>query len=117
MNHVILIVEDEEIIRILVVEYLQDAGFKVIEAVHGAHALVEISKADRVDLVFTDVHMPGEMDGHALAKWLEQHRPAVPVLLTSGVDRPAVMASKLRRFIPKPYALPEVERHIRELLH
>jgi CheY-like chemotaxis protein len=116
LRHDVLIAEDEEFIRIIVVEYLIDAGFHVLEAVHAAHALAVINEAD-LDLVFTDIHMPGEMDGHALADWLHQHRPNVPVLLTSGVDQPAIGASgKHRRFIPKPYALPEVERHIRELL-
>lgn len=113
----LLIAEDEELIRILVVEYLQDAGFKVIEAVNAAHALAVINEAGPIALVFTDIQMPGEMDGQALAHWLHQHRPDVPVLLTSGVERPLMHPSRNRRFIPKPYALTEVERHIRELLH
>ncbi len=53
-----------------------------------------------------------------LVSWLHQHRPDVQVLLTSGVDKPAISSSgKHRRFIPKSYSRPEVERHIRELLH
>ncbi|MEP6884239.1 MAG: response regulator [Gammaproteobacteria bacterium] len=117
MSQVVLVVEDEDLVRILVLEYLKDAGFEVIEAIHVAHALAVIHEAERLDAVFTDIHMPGEMDGHALAGWLQQHWPNVPVLLTSGVDKPTVGSSgKHRRFIPKPYALPDVERHIRELL-
>jgi CheY-like chemotaxis protein len=115
---VILLVEDEELVRILGVDYLQDAGFAVIEAADVAHAIVVIDEAARIDLVFTDVHMPGAMDGHALAAWLEQHWPAIPVLLTSGIDRPIIGSTgNHRRFIQKPYALKDVERHIRELLH
>ncbi len=49
-----------------------------MEAFHAAHALPEIRNADRIDLVFTDVHMPVEMNRHALAKWIKQHRPAYP---------------------------------------
>lgn len=93
MSHVILIAEDEELVRILVVEYLKDVGFKVIEAANAAHALAVINEAGPIDLVFTDIQMPGELDGQGLAHWLQQHRPDVPVLLA------------------------EVERHIRELLH
>ena len=118
ISQVILVVEDEDIVRILVLEYLKEAGFEVIGAIHVAHALAVIDETERIDAVFTDINMPGEMDGHALAGWLQQHWPDVPVLLTSGVDKPAIGSSgKHRRFIPKPYALPEVERHIRELLH
>jgi CheY-like chemotaxis protein len=118
MSYIVLIAEDEEFIRVIAVEYLIDAGFQVLEAIHAAHALAVINEAAQIDLVFTDINMPGEMDGHALANWLHQHRTNVPVLLTSGVDKPAIGASgKHRRFIAKPYALPEVERHIREMLH
>lgn len=118
MNHVILIAEDDELIRILVAQYLQEAGFKVIEAFNAGHALALINEGGRpIDLIFTDVQMPGEMDGHALAQWLERHWPDIPVLLPSGSDRPFIdPVSKHRCFIPKPYALPEVERHIRDLL-
>ena len=118
MSHIILIAEDEELIRMLIAEYLQDAGFKVIEAFNAAHALALINEAGLIDLLFTDIQMPGEMDGHALAQWVQRHWPDIPVLLTSGADRSFTdLSSKHRRFIPKPYALPEVERHIRELLH
>lgn len=110
--------EDEELVRIVVVEYLKLAGFEVIEATHVAQALAVINEAKRIDAVFTDIHMPGAMDGYALAGWLTQHCPDVPVLLTSGVAVPKIGSSdKHRRFIPKPYSLPEVERNIRELLH
>lgn len=117
MSHLILIAEDEELIRILVVEYLKEAGFKVLEAIHAAHAIAVINVCGPIDLVFTDIQMPGEMDGKALAHWLSQHRPDVPVLLTSGVEKPLMRPAFNRRFIRKPYALTEVEKHIRELLN
>lgn len=115
---VILIVEDEDLVRILVVEYLKEVGFDVVQAIHVAHALSLADQTKRIDAVFTDIHMPGKMDGHALAEWFRQHRPDVPLLLTSGIDNPDIGSSgRHRRFIPKPYELPEVARHIRELLH
>jgi CheY-like chemotaxis protein len=118
MIPVVLIVEDVDLIRVLIVDYLKDVGFEVIEAVNGAHALAVIDQTERIDAVFTDVHMPGNMDGHALAGWLQRHWPDVPVLITSGIDVPKIGSSgRHRRFIAKPYALSEVERHIRELLH
>ena len=118
VNHVILIAEDEELIRSVFAEYMKAVGFYVLEAIHAADALAVLDKAGRIDMVFTDVHMPGQMDGYALADWINEHHPAMPVLLTSGIDKPPIGAhGKHRRFIAKPYALAEVERHIRELVN
>lgn len=120
MIHVILVAEDDERIRVLVADYLQDAGFKVIEAFNAANALTLIDSRGPIDLIFSDIQMPGEMDGDALAQWLHHHWPRIPVILTSGSDaiRPFIdPRSKHRRFIRKPYALPELERQIRDLLH
>lgn len=114
----ILIAEDEALTRMLAVEFLKDAGFDILEASDVASALLEIHKVRCINLVFTDIQMPGDMDGLALAAWLAQHRPSVPVLLTSGFDRPAISdAGEHRQFIGKPYALSTVEQHIREMLH
>jgi len=118
MQPVILVAEDEELIRFIVAEYLSDAGFGVVEASNAADALSVISSMAAVDLVFTDINMPGDMDGNALADWLLVHRPDIPVLLTSGVSRPRPRnGGWKRRFLLKPYALVDVEKSIRELLH
>ena len=112
---VILIAEDETTIRFLATEFLTDAGFTVIEAEHSAEALA-ILLLHKIDLVFTDINMPGDMKGDYLADWLLINHPGMPVLLTSGDVRPKI-ATLYRRFISKPYQLSEVEQHIRQLLN
>jgi two-component system, response regulator PdtaR len=111
----ILVAEDEALVRALVAAYLSDSGFQVLEASDADTALALIGSR-KVDLVFTDINMPGVMKGDALAQWLSTHRPNMPVILTSGVERPR-LSGAARQFIPKPYAMREVERKIRELLH
>jgi len=115
---VILIVEDEVIIRSLVAEHLRETGFTVIEAANAAEAVVVLSTQTDIDLVFSDITMPGAMDGVALAHWIHERRGEIPVLLTSGAaaapDAPGLSAAE--RFVRKPYLLEEVEDQIRRLL-
>ena len=112
---VILVAEDEAGIREIVAEFLSDSGFKVVEAPN-AEAALELIQSRPVDLVFSDVNMPGAMQGDTLADWLSTHRPTLPVILTSGVEKPT-LRGRARRFIRKPYLLLDVEHQIRELLH
>lgn len=118
MTYAIVVAEDEEVVRLLIAEYLIDAGFKVLEASTAAEALSCIHGSSPVDLLFSDVHMPGSMDGVALANHLLITHQELPVILTSGRAVPQINPRhKHRRFIAKPYAFPEVEKQIRELLH
>ena len=112
---VILVAEDETMIRTLIAEHLADSGFEVVEAPNAEVAL-DLIKSRPVDLVFTDVNMPGAMQGDSLADWLSTHRPTLPVLITSGVAKP-MLRGRSRRFIRKPYSLVDLEHEIRELLH
>jgi len=83
----ILIVEDEILIRMAAAEHLRVAGYSVLEATDAAEA-VRLIAADRsIELVFSDVHMPGEMDGNGLRSWILKERPYIKVLLTSGTIR------------------------------
>jgi len=104
---VVLLVEDEVLIRMATSDYLQECGFKVLEASTAAEAITMIQGSDTpVDVVFSDIRMPGEMDGFGLAKWIRQHRPGMAVLLTSGdakmTDAAAGLCEKLD-ILPKPY--------------
>lgn len=83
-GHTILIVEDELLIRLALSEHLRDLGFEVLEAASAAEAVAMMDRHRGIDLVFSDVRMPGEMDGIALAQWILEHRPGMPVMLTSG---------------------------------
>lgn len=116
---VVLVVEDEVLVRMVVAEYLRDCGFMVIEAGSAQEALALFKVDIEVDVVFSDIQMPGEMDGFALNQWLRRHRPDVKVILTSGAASAANKAADLCHegpLLPKPYDSEDVERRIRQLL-
>src|SRR5665213_3109875 len=103
---VILIVEDTEDLRCSVAEYLRIAGFDVIEAENAPDAIATIDAGIHIDLVFTDINMPGAIDGAGLAHWLSDNRPLLPIILTSGESCPELERSTPhRRFMRKPYSL------------
>src|ERR1700690_3128346 len=81
--HTVLVVEDEMMVRQPIAEYLRDCGYNVLEAADASEAIALLG-SDQVDVVFSDVRMPGRMDGFGLARWLRQNHPDVSVLLTSG---------------------------------
>ena len=115
----ILVVEDDVLIRSVVAGYLRDCGFDVIEA-NGADEAIRMLQAEvRIDVVFSDIQMPGSMDGFGLAQWVRRERPSLKVILTSGAARTAKEAGDLCEqgpILAKPYDHAELERHIRTLL-
>lgn len=116
----ILVVEDEVLIRLAIAEYLRECGYKVHEATHAAEAVAVLESPEvSVDIVFSDVVMPGEMDGFGLARWVRANRPGVEVILTSTVDRSAEVAGMLCEAGPlmkKPYEPQSVVERIKQLL-
>ncbi|MBL0405639.1 response regulator [Microvirga aerilata] len=103
---VILVVEDETLLRMLAGDILtEDAGYRVIEAVNADEALIMLESRHDVRLVFTDVNMPGALNGFALARIVDMRFPGIKVIVTSGLARPGVGdLPKGKRFLPKPYA-------------
>ena len=98
---VILLVEDDVLVRFTTAEVLRDGGFDVLEAVDSSEALALLSTGHPLDLVITDIRMPGHMDGMQLANVLKNARPNLPVaLLSSHLERPDHSADI---FISKPY--------------
>ena len=116
----ILVVEDEVLIRLVIADYLRDCGYRVIEAAHADEALLVLRKAElAIDVVFTDVEMPGSMDGFALAQWVRNNRPGMEVVLAGSVSRAVQAASDLcdaQNNVPKPYDPQNVHDRIRRLL-
>jgi CheY-like chemotaxis protein len=116
----ILVVEDDVLIRLAVSDYLRGCGYRVVEAGSGDEAVEVLTKSDaRIDVVFTDVSMPGSLSGFGLAQWVRRERPDARVILTSGITRTADEARELCAHGPlmaKPYDHGEVERQIRALL-
>ncbi len=116
----ILVVDDEPLIRAALADFLQECGFKTLEASHAQDA-VAILEGSRViiDLVISDVVMPGDMDGFGLAQWIQKNRPGVRVVLCSGDSRKAKIAQDVcagEPFVAKPYDLHMVVLQIRQLL-
>jgi len=115
----ILVVEDEILVRMVIADYLRDCGYRVIEAGNVAEALTVLESSEPVHVVFSDVQMPGELDGFGLARWVRQNQPWVKVLLTSGNAKAAETASDLCGEGPleaKPYQPQSVLDRIKRLL-
>jgi PAS domain S-box-containing protein len=117
----ILVAEDEDTLREMVVLVLKIQGYKVLEATSGAHALEVWEQADRpVDLLLTDMVMPGGIKGSDLAERLSIRCPSLKVIYTSGYS--PGMAGKdaslleRRNFLPKPYSIGKLAQFVRECL-
>jgi two-component system, response regulator PdtaR len=111
---VILIVEDEFLIRLAAAEAIKDAGFEVVEAADAEAAIIILESRSDIRVGFTDIHMPGSMDGAKLAHAIRNRWPPVRIIATSGrvaletLDLPAGTI-----FFPKPY----IAEHIAWTLH
>lgn len=100
----VLVVEDEALVRIVVADAMADSGIMAWEAGDASEALQVLDDHPRIGLVFTDVNMPGEMDGLALAQEVTSARPDVEVIVTSGARTPEGSELPERAtFVPKPY--------------
>lgn len=110
-----LVVDDEIFARLFAIQVLLDEGFTVIEAENARQGLDMLDRNDDVAVVFTDVRMPGVMDGIGLSEWVSRNRPDVAVVLTSGqVDVEATQLPQNARFLPKPYTAHALLTAIRE---
>ena len=112
----ILVVEDEVLVRSVVAMYLRDCGFQVVEAGNADEAIRVLEAGLAVDIVFSDVNMPGSMDGFGLAAWLRLERPGLHLILTSGSPQKTADLGKHRPFLAKPYNHANLERLIRTML-
>jgi CheY-like chemotaxis protein len=112
----VLIVEDEPLIRMGAVSLIEDAGFEVYEA-GSADAAIALLERHEISLIFTDVNMPGSMDGLKLAHYVRGRWPPVKIIVTSGhvnLTKESLPAGAL--FLPKPYDPAEITHNERELL-
>jgi two-component system, response regulator PdtaR len=112
----ILIVEDDVLVRVMAADELREQGYSVVEAASADEALSVLHSNVGVDLLMTDVRMPGSLDGAALARMVRAEYPAVKVIVASG-DRPdAGLADRFDGFFAKPYDVARLVRHIHALL-
>ncbi|HKD21681.1 MAG TPA: response regulator [Rhizomicrobium sp.] len=114
----VLIAEDEVLIRFALYDGLTDRGVRVLEAGTAAEAIHVLEAEPGIDLVFTDIRMPGPLDGLDLVRWVHSHRPGTPVVVTSGGIHKEDIAADVRAdepFIAKPYDLDSVVERITDL--
>jgi signal transduction histidine kinase/ActR/RegA family two-component response regulator len=116
----ILVVEDTDKLRTIAVKQLKELGYRVLAAEDGQSALAILEQAERVDLLLTDIVMPGAMNGVELARAASARRPGLKVLLTSGFPQARTSAGAPQiagqRFLGKPYRRDELARLVRETL-
>ena len=112
----VLVVEDEQLIRMDAVDMVRDLGFEPIEAANADHAIAILESRSDIVAVFTDIQLPGSMDGLRLAAVVKDRWPPVALLVTSGHISPAPSAlPEGARFISKPYVRHELRYHLSAL--
>jgi CheY-like chemotaxis protein len=113
---VVLVVEDDFLIRIGAVEMIEAAEFDVVEAANADEAMEILEIRLDITVVFTDIQMPGSMDGLKLAAAIRGRWPPIKIVATSGiVDVRKVDLPEGGRFLPKPYSSAEIVGTLREL--
>lgn len=99
----LLVVEDEALVRELIVLELEDAGYEVVEAEDGPSALAILERETRVQLLFTDIRLPGGMTGWDIAEHARSMRPGLPVIYTTGYSSDELRLVAGAHFLKKPY--------------
>jgi DNA-binding NtrC family response regulator len=115
----ILVVESELLLRLVVVHYLQECGFKVLGVANSEEAIAALQSDLAIDLVFVSVKAPNEPDSFKLAQWVRANKPQTGLLMTSGDGKTAQAARELCRnepFFADPYDLHAIVLHIRRLI-
>jgi CheY-like chemotaxis protein len=112
----VLVVEDDFLVRLTAVDVLEDAGFRVYEADGADRALRTLEEQRDIGAVFTDIDMPGSMDGLELARRVGRHWPDVRVIVTSGGARAARLELPAGGvFIAKPYSASRIVSRLRAM--
>jgi len=117
-GEIVLVVEDDTPIRRIVVRYFRELGFNIVEAKNAAEALTTL-EAGTIDILFTDVVMPGAIDGVELAHMASERWPNLSVILTSGFPQNRLgdgQTSSQLRLLSKPYRKADLAELLRETI-
>ncbi len=117
MTAAVLIVEDEPLLRINMSSYIEDAGFTAYEAANADEAIRILEQHSEIRLIFTDINMPGSMDGLRLAHYVRRRWPPVKIIVTSGLVK--VRSEDMPEgalFVEKPYRPEHITDRVRELM-
>jgi DNA-binding NtrC family response regulator len=113
----IVIVEDEFLLRLVAATFFEEAGFTVYQASNAHEAIALLELYDDIRAVFTDIHMPGSMDGLKLAHYIKGRWPPVKLIITSGHARPRKEDMPIGSgFFGKPYQLEKVADSLRAMI-
>jgi DNA-binding NtrC family response regulator len=113
----ILVVEDETLVRLYSMDILEEAGFKVLDARDADEAMALLGEHNDVTLLFSDINMPGSMNGMELARVVHDRWPNIRLLLTSGHQQPSVgEIPDDGCFMRKPWGQDALIRKIRDIL-
>ena len=113
---VVLLVEDDTLVRTVVATFMEDEGMEVVEASDADKALEVLEHRSDIRLLFTDINMPGSMDGLDLAREVRKRWPQVLLMLTSGRRPPLTHIPKTSEFVPKPYDFDQLTDRIQRML-
>jgi PAS domain S-box-containing protein len=115
----VLVVEDEPVVRSVVIEMLREQGYRVLEAIDGPSGLAVLGRGERIDLMVTDVGLPG-INGRQLADQARETRPRLKVLFMTGYAETVAIAGGFLQdgmdMITKPFDLDDLARRIREMI-
>jgi YesN/AraC family two-component response regulator len=116
-NPAVLIVEDDPLIRMTAADLIADAGWEAFEAANAEEALKVIDEHPEIRVLFTDVNMPGPVDGIRLAECVNRDHPRIELVVTSGRQyfNDAALPDE-GTFLPKPYGQADLVRVLREKL-
>lgn len=108
---VVLVVDDDPLVRVHSLFALEDAGYEVVEAGNAADALACLEQRPDIGALFTDIRMPGSLDGVGLANVVHQRRPDIAILVTSGAEDGADRSlPATANFVRKPYTGAQLSR-------
>jgi CheY-like chemotaxis protein len=111
---VVLVVEDEALMRMFAFDVIEEAGFTVLEAASAEQAIDILNARDDIRIIFTDVQMPGTLDGLKLASAVRDRWPPIEIIVTSGhVALDSESLPSRVQFLPKPYAPQQLVRALR----
>ncbi|KEY97991.1 chemotaxis protein CheY, partial [Sphingomonas sp. BHC-A] len=118
-EEIILVVEDEERVRHMSVDSLRELGYTIVQASDGEQALEMLTIQPRIDMLFTDVVMPG-INGRDLADRARASRPGLKILYTTGYTRNAIVHNGMLdpgvSFLAKPFTLDQLAAKVRQVL-
>ena len=119
-DDVVLVVEDEPGVRMLVTDLLDELGYRAIEAGDGAEGIAHLTSAERIDLLITDVGLPGGMNGRQVADRARELRPGLPVLFITGFAENAVVGDgpleEGMELLAKPFTIDALAARITRLV-